>query len=112
MPIIIQEVPTREQVAALDRQARERLVEVQALVGLVESGCLEPSLFAPQMTPGLRCVHVGDGEFSVFAVNEQGEIRQGCNGPMTARELANELKQDPGFHDIGWKPRPPRHPAK
>ena len=64
------------------------------------------------MTKGLRCIHTGEGEFGVFAIDEKGEIRQGGSGPMTAAELANEIRQDPGFHDIGWKPRPPRHPAK
>lgn len=95
-----EEAPTAEQVAELDRMARAALVRAAAMAALVEADCRHPELFAPVLVRELRCIHVGEGEFGVVAVDEKGEPRAGARGPMTPAEAAAELRRDPGFNDI------------
>ena len=96
---------TESQLQDLERRGRQALTDASALAGLVASGCLDPELFRPLVAKQLRPIHTGDGSFLVVAVDARGEVRQGPYGPMTATEVATELKKEEAFAEIGWKPR-------
>lgn len=94
-----------EDVAALEKNARNMLIDAHALSGLIASGCRDPFLFLPLAAKQLKAIHLGAGEFRVVAADEKGEIRQGPRGPLDGSDVARELKQEPGFFEIGWRPR-------
>jgi len=95
--------PTSEQVDAMEARARAMLTQAHALSGLIESGCRAPVLFLPLVAKELRCVHVGDGDFRVLAVDSKGEPRTGPRGPMGSLDVAREVRAKDGFRRIGWK---------
>ena len=79
-------------------------VRHEAARALYESRCKSVTLFVSHITPNLRAIDPGEGDpVRVLAVDENGEVRTGPSGPMTAGDLVKELRADPEFEKAGWK---------
>lgn len=67
--------------------ARAALVRAESLAALAAADCRHPTLLSPMIEKELRAIHVDDGGFRVFAVDERGNVKPGQWGQATARDV-------------------------